>query len=120
MNRTKSKHYQDTFDDDVDKSIQVRVVNTTNFYRLSTVPMRCGFVSIQTFNIIMLGVSFCLLYTAFTPTQVINQFPFFNLIVFLHIINSIYNQPSIRTLVLSVLVYYMLYKVSLVLLFLLS
>lgn len=74
MNRSKSKHYQDTLGDDdvVDKSIQVRVVNTTNFYRLSTVPMRCGFVSIQTFNIIMLGVSFCILYTAFTPTQVIN------------------------------------------------
>lgn len=57
---------------DRDDEIKVRVINTTNFHRPTGVAKRCGFLSIQTFNVIMLGVSFCLLFTAFTPSQVLH------------------------------------------------
>lgn len=53
------------------EGFEVRVLNTTQF---ATRPVsgerQCGFVSMKTFNIIMCGVIFALLFTAFTPTQV--------------------------------------------------
>jgi len=50
---------------------EVKVLNTTHFAtRPAHGEATCGFVSVKTFNVIMCGVIFALLFTAFTPTQV--------------------------------------------------
>lgn len=50
---------------------EVKIENTTHFARRTVnSEKRCGFVSMKTFNVIMCGVVFALLFTAFTPTQV--------------------------------------------------
>ena len=50
---------------------EVKIENTTHFARrTASTEKRCGFVSMKTFNVIMCGVVFALLFTAFTPTQV--------------------------------------------------
>ena len=49
---------------------EVNVLNTTHFATRPTGEKRCGFVSVKTFNIILCGLIFAGIFTAFTPTQV--------------------------------------------------
>lgn len=50
---------------------EVKVMNTTHFAASRPAgEKRCGFVSVKTFNVIICGVVFAGIFTAFTPTQV--------------------------------------------------